>query len=157
LTEGPPISTLVAFHRRAAVDRLAVGVEKTPQLVAHLESGRFAGKNHFGIGGDALRAGEDLQRHHVAGDLHYLRQSAVNVRQLLVADARWPFSDTVAFGQLMQPRIDPLECSGLSFHIFYLFLLLFSYFLVDVGCAGYRHAYHRNTLYQASVRSVFQP
>ena len=70
---------LAPFGYGATVHRVAIGVEETSrQLVAHLERWCLAHEHHFGVRTNALGAGEHLQCHLIAGDLHHLRQLAVH-------------------------------------------------------------------------------
>ena len=82
-----------ALKSRASVAGLTAAVEDAAQEVVGKRHLHVAAKEaHFVVGGDASCAGEDLQRHKVAGDLDDLGQRGAaltgDFRELVVAYAR---------------------------------------------------------------------
>ena len=89
---------------------MAVGVEEAAgELVGDLEHGRFAEEGDFGIGGDALRAGEDLQGHDVALDTDDLGELACHDGQFVVGHA-FRAERNRRLGDAFQLGIDSLVC-----------------------------------------------
>ena len=101
----------LALDLLAAFERFAVGVEEAAgQVVRHFELGRLAVEDHFGVGGQPLGAGEDLQRHVVAHDLHHLGELAAHGGQLVVAHARGAQRHG-GFGNVVYLGIYLLKCT----------------------------------------------
>ena len=110
-TVGPPISRASPSICSPPFERFAVGVEEAAgQVVRHFELGRLAVEDHFGVGGQPLGAGEDLQRHVVAHDLHHLGELAAHGGQLVVAHARGAQRHG-GFGNVVYLGIYLLKCT----------------------------------------------
>ena len=76
---------LLSLHIERAEERLAESVEYVAsQTVAHFEAGRLTVEYDLGVGGDALGAGENLQRHFAAVYAYHLRQTSAHRGQLVV-------------------------------------------------------------------------
>ena len=77
-----------ALDLLAALDGFAVGVEETArQVVRNAQLRGFAVENYLRIGGNTLRARENLQSHLVAHNLHHLGQLAAYGGQLVITHA----------------------------------------------------------------------
>ena len=101
---------LFSFDFRAAVDRVAVGVEEAAgELVAHVQGRRGAVEGDFGVGRDPFGAGEDLQGDGVALGLHDLGKLAVHRGQLVVGHTPCVEGDR-GLGDGLELRVCALEC-----------------------------------------------